>query len=83
MFFVVEHLSGSIRVNSQLSESWEKSADGTRKSQAHVFVDTGMTIADLAKQYEVPEEAIRSANGLGKDCEIQEDTWVKVPLDRE
>lgn len=81
-FYVVEVQRGSVRVHSGKSLLWEKNANGTRKSWTHIFVSDGMTVADLAEQYEVPEEVIRSANDLGRSGEIRKGTWVIIP-DRE
>lgn len=78
-FYVVDILSGAIRIKTGESWSWEKTPDGTKKSQTHVSVDAGVRITDLVMEYGVTEEIIRSANGLSEDDKIQEGSWVVVP----
>ncbi len=78
-FYVVDIQSGAIRIRTGEGWSWEKNPDGTKSHQIHIFIDVGVTIADLVTEYGVTEEIIRSANGLGEEDEIQEGSWVVVP----
>lgn len=78
-FDVVEHLDGSVRLGGTGSHSWQKNSEGTTESHWRIIVTSNMTVASLAKEYGVSQEVIRSANGLGKDDEVQECDYVIIP----